>query len=168
MIRLVELAKLSQSQEALTAAYRGGLVLQERGWLRFPAACWDQPAIVAMAGDQCVGVLNYREVEDELYVSVDYAFAEPGHPVALATMLARFRSKYRGSRFESIRFGCHAGNAPMAKAVAALGLKPVFSSYTMPIERLGRSVVGRPAPSSAGIGRIIDWLTRRSWSTSTS
>jgi hypothetical protein len=137
MIRLIELAKLSQSHEALTAAYRGGFVLQERGWMRYPAACWDKPAIVAMVGERCVGVFNYHEEEDELYLSVDFAFADPARPAALAAMLARFRAKYRGSRFESIRFTCHQGNEQMAKAVSVMGLTPVSSSYRMPIERLG-------------------------------
>ena len=166
MITIIELPKLSQSHAALTAAYRGGFVLQEQGWTRYPAASWNKPAIVAMAGDQCVGVLNFSEDDDDLILSIDFAFADPQHPAALTMMLARFRSKYRGSRFESIRFTCHPGNEQMMKAVAVMGLSPVSSSYRVPIERLGHPRPQRPTPPSkqriqTGAHLLPDWLLRR-------
>lgn len=136
-MEIKELAKLCNSQVALTAAYKGGFCLQEAGWLRYPAACWSDPAIVAMVDGKCVAVLNYEEKEDELYVGVTFAFCDPAHPRALVAVLSRFRAKYRGSKFERITFTCHNGNAQMAKAVAMLGLTPKTMSYEMPISRFG-------------------------------
>ena len=168
MIKLIELAKLSQSQVALTAAYRGGFILQERGWTRYPAASWDKPAIVAMAGERCVGVLNFHEEHDELYLVIDFAFVDPAYPAALATMMARFRSKYRGSHFDSVRFTCHEGNEQMAKAVSMLGLRPVSSSYRLPIARLGTPAPERPTPPAplkiqTGAHLLPGWLLRPFW-----
>jgi hypothetical protein len=136
-IVIKELAKLCNSQVALTAAYKGGFCLQENGWMRYPAASWDEPAIVAMVGDKCVAVLNYAEKEDDLYVNVSFAFCDAAHPRALVGVLSRFRSKFRGSKFERITFTCHNGNTQMAKAVALLGLAPKSMSYEMPVARLG-------------------------------
>ncbi len=137
MMEIRELPKLCNSQVALTAAYKGGFCLQEAGWMRYPAASWDEPAIIAMVGDQCVAVLNYGEKEDDLYVNVSFAFCDPAHPRALVAVLSRFRAKFRGSKFERITFTCHNGNTQMAKAVALLGLTPKSMSYEMPVARLG-------------------------------
>lgn len=136
-IVIKELAKLCNSQVALTAAYKGGFCLQEKGWMRYPAASWDEPAIIAMVGDKCVAVLNYAEKEDDMYVNVSFAFCDAEHPRALVAVLSRFRSKFRGSKFERITFTCHNGNTQMAKAVALLGLTPRSMSYEMPVARLG-------------------------------
>jgi len=138
MVEVVELARLSHSQIALTAAYKAGLPLQERGWMRYPPACWGNPAIVAMEAGRCVGALNFTEEEDELTVSVNFAFAAPDRPHVLAILLARFRAKYRGSRFEGVTFTCHEGNEEMKKAVRVLGLVPTSHSYRLPLSELDR------------------------------
>ncbi len=133
MIEIVELAKLAQSQKALTAAYRLGLPLQEAGWMLFPAAHWDKPAIVAMDGGRCVAGLNYTADEDDRTLTINFAFAEPSHPRALAVLLLRFRSKFRGSMYEHVGFVCHAGNLAMAKAVEALKPELRSMAYRFPI-----------------------------------
>jgi hypothetical protein len=137
-LKIVEVEKLSQSQGGSVAAYAAGIPLQQNGWMRFPPACWDQQAILAFTGKGiCVAGLNFKEDEDDFTLNIAFAFCDPRYPNALALLLSRFRKKYRGSKFSEIRFTCHEGNEPMAKAVKMFGLTPSSHSYRMPIARLG-------------------------------
>jgi hypothetical protein len=119
----------------MTAAYRFGLSLQEKGWMRYPAASWNKPAILAFEGTECVGGVNYEFDEDDLTASVLFAFCAPSHPAALNVLLRRFRAIVRDTSAEEIRFTCHAGNEQMARAVRLLKLEPTSISYRMPVDR---------------------------------
>lgn len=165
MITLIEVPRLSQHQAAITAAYRASMSLQEAGWMRFPAVCWDKPAIVAMDGDRCVGALNYHEEEEELAVWVDFAFALPSHPKVMAVLLSRFRRLYQASQFEVVRFTCHPGNLAMVKAVSVLSAEVVSSTYRIPMSRLATVMPVRPAAPDTirlqtGAHFFPDWLLR--------
>jgi hypothetical protein len=135
MIQLREFPKLCHSQAGITAAYKFGLGLQEKGWMRYPAASWDKPAILAFDGEKCVGGINYVFDEDDLTVNVNFAFCAPSHPLALNLLLRRFRSVVRDTAADEIQFTCHAGNEQMARAVKLLGLKPSSMSFRMPVRR---------------------------------
>lgn len=129
MYTIIELATLGQHQKAMAAGYRASMPLIDAGWMRHPAASWNRPAMVTVADGEVVAGVNFKEDEDDLTVSMDFAWCEPAHPGALVGLLARFRRKYRGSRFTEIRFACHVGNEAMAKAVKVLKLTPVLYSY---------------------------------------
>lgn len=132
-MQIVELEKLCHSQSASTAATRAGLVLMDAGWMRYTPAGWDRPAIVAMQDRSCIGGLIFSEDEDDREVVIRFAFADPAYPHVFTALLLRLRAKYRNSTFERFSFFCHEGNAPMAKAVAALGLQPFGHTYLVPI-----------------------------------
>ena len=168
-LRIVELSKLANSQAAMTAAYRAALILMERGWMRYPAARWDQPAIVVMAGEVCGGGISYSEDRDDLALNVDFAFADPAYPGALALLLTRLRTKVTESGAQEVRFTCHEGNEQMARAVRILGAKPSSHSYRMPVadlhRRRDRSTVPaeQPPPGSWEFMGHGDDRNRRGW-----
>jgi hypothetical protein len=134
-LQIREVPKLSHSQVGITAAYKASMVLQEKGWMRYPACGWDKPAILAFADADCVGALNYEFDDDDLTATVRFAFCAPGHPQALSALLSRFRQIVRDSTVEEICFTCHAGNDAMARAVRIFRLSPVSMSYRMPVTR---------------------------------
>jgi hypothetical protein len=126
---IVELEKLSQSQAALTAAYKASIFLQEQGWIRYPAASWKDPAIVIMIDGACVAGVNYTADDDDLILSVNFAWCTPEHPMALTQALLRFRAKFKGGRYDRVAFTCHEGNEPMRRLVEAMSLRRHSSSY---------------------------------------
>lgn len=130
-MEIIELKKLSQHQAGMTSAYRRSLFLMDAGWMRFPAASWDKPAIIALADGDCIAGINWSEDDVIMRLTIDFAWCEPGHPKALALVLLRFRAKFKGSDFQEVGFTCHDGNEPMAKAVRVLGLSPVSRNYRM-------------------------------------
>ncbi|MFZ3484262.1 hypothetical protein [Sphingomonas sp. 3-13AW] len=153
-LEIVELPKLANSQAAMVAAYRASLILIESGWMRYPAARWDQPAIVVMAGEVCAGGISYSEDRDDLALNVDFAFAAPDYPGALALLLTRLRGKLAGSGLHEVRFSCHEGNELMARAVRILGAKPHSHAYRVPLSALSRSSRQATAPPQGeGPGR---------------
>lgn len=138
-MRIVEVEKLAHSEPGLLSGYKASLPLQERGWTKYPLACWDRRALLAFHDDICIAGLNFSEDEDELIINIDFAWSDPRHPSALACLLARFRSKYSGSKFREIKFTCHEGNEPMARAVGLFGLRAHTHTYRMSIEALRRA-----------------------------
>lgn len=146
MITTLEVAKLTQSKLGITAAYKAGLCLQEKGWMRYPAASWDKPAILAFADEQCVGGVNYEIDEDERAVTILFAFCGERVPKALPKLLLVFRNKIRQTECEEIRFTCHPENEQMTKAVRVLGIAPHSLSYRMPADRLKSRAKARAIP----------------------
>src|SRR6188768_3081353 len=118
-MRLAEVEKLSHDQVGIAAAYRAGVILHDRGWVRYPAHSWDKPAILAYEGDRCVGGINFAEDDDDLTMRVHFAWCDPDFPAALVAMLALFRRRIRASRCRDVQFTFHEGNEPMAKAARA-------------------------------------------------
>jgi hypothetical protein len=168
-LRVVELPKLCNSQAAMTAAYRASMILIEQGWMRYPAARWDQPAIAVMDGATCVAGVSFSEDRDERAFSVDFAFSDPAHPVAFTLLLQRIRSKVVGGDFDEVRFACHEGNEPMRRAVNILGARVFSHSYRMPVAALSRSsrppppVAQRSAPGEWDVRGEADQRNKRGW-----
>lgn len=119
---IVEFAKISHSQAVTNAAAKFSAVLTSRGLARYPWS-WGAPCIAAMREGVCIGFVAFSEDMDDLSVSLDMAFVEPGHPRLLARLLRAFRVKYRDSRFQTVRFTCHPDNPDMAKAAKAFGCR---------------------------------------------
>jgi predicted DNA-binding transcriptional regulator len=126
-----EVEKLCHSNEGLLDAYRRGLMLQEKGWVLYPAASWDSPAILAFDDDKCVAGVNWS-INDSRRACVDFAWCSPESPKALMACLLRFRSKLRELKPEEVSFTCHVGNAPMEKLVAKMALRPHSQTYRVP------------------------------------
>jgi hypothetical protein len=135
-IRIVEVEKLTRSKVGMTAAYRAGFMLQEKGWIHHFPSDWSKPAILAFVGDQCVGGLNYEHESDNLRLVILFAWSDRDQPKALAAMLLKLRWLVRSWEFDEISFTCHPGNEAMMKAVGMLGLQPFSMTYHVPKERL--------------------------------
>lgn len=131
-LRIVEVDKLCKSRVGLTAAYKAGFELQEKGWMRYPAASWERPAILIFDGAECVAGVNYSVNEDHCSVSIDFAFCTT--PKALALALLRFRRLIKALPCEELEFACHPGNEQMMKAVRMLGLQPKTLSFSVPLQ----------------------------------
>jgi hypothetical protein len=132
-MNIVKLEKLSNSQSAITSAYRASLILQEAGWTRYPAARWDMPAIVAFDGARCIAGINYSENENELIFGIDFAWCEKSHPMALVALVNRIRTIMRDSKCIEFEFTCHEGNNEMARLVRLIKATPVSHTYRMAI-----------------------------------
>lgn len=129
---LRDVEKLAHSREGLVAAYRAGMILQEKGWMMYPAAGWKDPAILAFVGDECVAGLNVTRDEDDHGANVGFAWCSPDHPMALVACLLRLRRKLREDPPTWLSFTCHKGNKPMEKLVTRLKLEPHSMSYRVP------------------------------------
>ena len=154
-----EVEKLCKSQDGLLDAYRSGMALQEKGWVNYPAASWDEPAILAFVDDRCVAGINYSRNEDEDRVTVDFAWCSPDHPKALSACLLRFRKVLQKALPTSLNFTCHVGNAPMEKLVAKLGLSPRSQSYRVPAT-FYQAKLARPKPGAKAkvLGMVLSAL----------
>ncbi|WP_332657346.1 hypothetical protein [Brevundimonas sp.] len=130
--RITVLEKLVQSQPASTAAARGTLSLMERGFSRYPAA-WDKPAIAAMRGDQCHGVLVLGPDLDDMTVDVRLAWCDPQTPPVFALMLIALRRWCRERRITEVFFTHHEGNLDMARIGSALGAQPYSYTFKIPV-----------------------------------
>lgn len=125
-MKISHVDKLCHNPVALTAAYRAGLPLQERDWVRYPPACWDKPAFIAMDSETCLGAIQYRYDDDDRHYTVDFAFATA--PSALMPLASAFRAKAKGSE---VHFTCHPGNAEIMRLVRILRLQPHSMSYRL-------------------------------------
>lgn len=131
-LRVEEVEKLSLSPPGLLEAYRCGLMLQEKGWMLYPAASWDAPAILAFENDRCVAGINWSKSDSDNHAAVDFAWCSPDRPDALTACLLRFRRLLRAHPPAWLSFTCHTGNAPMEKLVERMRLRPHSRSYRVP------------------------------------
>lgn len=131
-LEIREVEKLSLSQAGLVEAYSRGLLLQEKGWMLYPAASWDEPAILAFVGEKCVAGVNWSVGKNDGRASVDFAWCSPDHPKALTACLLRFRKRLQEDPPTWLSFTSHRGNHPMEKLVSKLGLVPHSQSYRVP------------------------------------
>jgi hypothetical protein len=127
-----EVDKLALCHDGLRAAYRAGMILQEKGWMLWPAAAWKQPAVLAFVGDRCVAGVNWSIDEDDGSATVSFAWCSPEHHSALTACLLRLRKRLRESPPTWLSFTCHKGNGPMEKLVQRLKLEPHSFSYRVP------------------------------------
>jgi len=130
-VTITEVDKLCQSQVGMTAAYRAGLLLQENGWMRFPPACWDKPAILALEGERCIAGINCSEDLDDGVFAVHFAWCT--EPQALAVLLLRLRQKLRNTACTNLTFTYHEGNVAMARIARLLNAVPHSHTYRMPL-----------------------------------
>jgi hypothetical protein len=145
---IVELEKLSHDQEVITACYREGLKLQEAGWMRYPPACWDQPAIAAVIDGRCVACVNYEIQPDEKVVAIRFAFCSPDHPHLLAKCLLIWRGKMVAEGIKVATFTYHAGNEAMHKAGLLLRAELASMSYRASLDGAALTSV---APSDGAV-----------------
>lgn len=127
-VSVVLLNHVCRNQGASVAAARGALSLMERGFSRYGHA-WDLPAIAAMDGSECVGVLLLEHLERENTLNVALAWCSDEHPRALAAMLLRLRDWCRFHSVSEVTFTAHQGNSHMEKAAAALQATMVSRTY---------------------------------------
>lgn len=119
-MNIIFLDKLHHDSAATALAMRGSLDLVERGFMRWEAHTWSNPAVMITSGGVAIGVLALTENVDARTVFVDLAYVVPGHPRALAQMLVALRTRYAGrSEFDYFKFSYHEGNVDMAKAAKA-------------------------------------------------
>jgi len=129
-----EIEKLVRSPAAMQAAMRGSLALMERGLFLYPPD-WATPALAAMEGDVCVGVLCLTYDADDSVARVDLAWCDPAHPSALKSLLLRLRRIARSKGLRYVRFLAHTANDDMAKAGKALGAEPFTLGYRIDITK---------------------------------
>jgi hypothetical protein len=133
---IVELEKACQDQSVLTALYREGLFLQERGFMRFPAAGWNEPAVAALVDGKCVAAVNYEIAEDEKRATILFAFCLPSHPQMLARCLLIWRGRLKDRGINEVRFTYHAGNEAMQKAGQLLRAELFASTFRASLSEL--------------------------------
>jgi hypothetical protein len=135
-IRAVD--RLCHDEAGQRAAYLAAQVLIENRWHNWPAPGWDQPAILAFVGADCVAGANFNRDDVQQTVLIEFAWCDRQHPRALAVVLAALRQKLREQPTRRVRFACHPDNAPMLKLTRLLGLTPSSVSFRMPGERLAQ------------------------------
>lgn len=131
-MKIVEVEKLASSNALSTAAARGSLSLMERGLVNYGAA-WDKPAIGALDGDRCVGVLVLSHDDVENFVTVSLAWCDPAHPAALTRLLVRLRQWVRRRKAEHVYFTAHDANTDMARAAEAVSAEAYSRTYRVAI-----------------------------------
>jgi hypothetical protein len=132
-MEIVELERLCHSEAASKAAFSASNILIEKGFIRWPAACWDEPAIVVMDCDKCVAGINWSKDEKQRSATVEFAFCDQSTPAAFAMALLRARKRVAEAGLGEIRFAMHHGNEPMQKLAAKLKLKPHSLSFRVPV-----------------------------------
>jgi hypothetical protein len=137
-LRLIYLDRLCHNEEANRATHLASSSLQLRKFTPYTAASWDEPAIAAFSGEDCVAVVNYSYDEKQHTANVDFAFCSRNHPTALAMCLLGLRKKLREKPINYVRFTHHVGNEEMERAVAKLGLTPFTMSYRVPASMFGK------------------------------
>lgn len=135
-LRTEALECLAHNEVALKEGYRCGRILEDKGWMQWPAASWDEPAVVAFEGDKCVAGLNYSYNEKTRVVTVDFAWCSPEYPKALMLCLLGFRKALRAKPTNRVAFSHHVGNEAMAKLVRKLRIPPKMIRYEVPINAL--------------------------------
>lgn len=133
-LELREVEKLALCREGMTSAYRAGMILQEKGWMLFPAASWNRPAILAFDGETCVAGVNWSRDDDDGSACVNFAWCAPEKPAALALCFLRFRASLRKHPPSWLSFTCHDGNEQMQQLVRRMKLRPHSHSYRVPSE----------------------------------
>lgn len=133
-VRIDEIEKLVRSPAAMEAATRGSLILMEKGLHLYPPD-WATPALAAMEGDRCVGVLCLTYDLDDSVARVDLAWCDPERPSALGALLLRLRRVAQAKGLRYVRFTAHADNDDMAKAGKALGAEPFTLGYRIDISK---------------------------------
>jgi hypothetical protein len=131
-LRIEEVEKLCLSHAGLLEGYRRGLLLQEKGWVLYPAVSWDKPAVLAFDGDQCVAGVNWDIDDTDNEATVRFAWCRPTHPRALLACFMRLRHLLRKANPTSVTFIYHEGNDQMARLVVKLGMTPFSHRYRVP------------------------------------
>lgn len=122
-MKIVELEKLTQSLGAVRLAYAGLAELMAAVDQRYASFRYDAPALAAMDGDQCAGILVYSLDDEDGVVCVRFAAVAPAYrtrPV-LAGLLSHLRAKFKGQQYRAIEFTYHDDNPLMSHAAARLG-----------------------------------------------
>jgi hypothetical protein len=131
---IVEVEKLVQVPAAMIAATRGSLILMEKGLHHYPAD-WDSPALAAMEGEACVGVLCLTYDANVSTARVDLAWCDPERPSALKCLLLRLRRIARAKGLRYVRFTAHPANEAMANAGEAVGAEVFTIGYRVDLQR---------------------------------
>ena len=128
MVEIVVVEKVCRSQTVSHAAAKGMMSLIERGFSRYGHP-WDLPAIAAMEGGECVGVLLIKHDDQDNTATVSLAWCDEKHQSVLAQMLLRFRSMCAEKDVKEVFFTCHDDNGMMAKAAKALSAERYSHTY---------------------------------------
>ena len=128
MVQIVVIEKCCRSQPVSLAAAKGMMSLIERGFSRYGHP-WDLPAIAAMDGGTCLGVLLVKHDEVENTANVSLAWCDDDHPDLLARLLLRLRQWCISKDIREVDFTCHDDNGDMAKAAKALNAEPWSHTY---------------------------------------
>jgi hypothetical protein len=133
-LTIIELEKLCRSPAAMLAATRGSVLLMEKRLYLYPPH-WGTPALAAMEGDTCVGVLCLTYDEDDGEARVDLAWCDPERPSALKCLLLRLRriAKAKGLRY--VRFTAHTANDDMSDAGRAVGAETFTIGYRVDLQK---------------------------------
>jgi hypothetical protein len=132
-LRVIEIERLCHSEAVSKAAFSASNILIEKGFIRWPAACWDEPAIAVIDGNRCVAAINWSRDDKQRYASVDFAFCDGSKPQALAMCILRARKRLAEAGIHEVRFAHHEGNEQMAKLAHKLRLRPHSISYRVPV-----------------------------------
>lgn len=119
-MEIIELEKVCRSQAVSIAAAHGAMSLIERGLSRY-GHDWNAPAIAAMDGDRCIGVLLVTVDDAEKSANVSLAWCAADNPKTLTALLTRLRFWCRERQIREIFFTAHDDNEFMAKAATAVG-----------------------------------------------
>lgn len=121
-LRIVQTDKLCRNKVGVAKAYLASMPLIENGWCRYPAACWDKPAVLVFRGAACVAGLNYDiDPDTPERATINFAFCDGSEPKALALAALAFRRMAKALGCEVIRFSYHNGNRQMEKAARVIG-----------------------------------------------
>lgn len=128
MSEIITLEKVCLNQAVSHAAAKGMMSLIERGFSRYGHP-WNLPAIAAMEGEDCVGVLLIKHDEQDNTAAVSLAWCDEKHKSILARLLIRLRSMCEEKGVKEVFFTCHDENGMMAKAAKSLCAAPFSHTY---------------------------------------
>lgn len=138
-MHIVELEKLTNSRAACVAAYVGHAELTAAVDQRYPSFRYDTPALAAMDGERCAGIVAYSLDDDDALICVRFAAVAPDyrHKPVLAGLLSHLRAKFRRQAWRAIEFTYHEANPLMAHAASRLGARVVTHTAQIDIPNDG-------------------------------
>ena len=134
-IVVIELEKLSHRQDAMVISARANLCLQEQGLIRHPVAVWNSRGLLALSDGVAVGLLTFKEDDDDLTAEIELVYVDEGNERVLARLLSAVRAKLQAGKSETVSFSYHPANLRMAQAAKVFGVQPFCVRCRVDIKR---------------------------------